>query len=72
MTGLRPDMAIWQRIEVIAAALAKVLDREIGMEVGPDGPGCTDLSVWVITDFHSETVIGHSLNKLARELELLL
>ncbi|WP_126975527.1 hypothetical protein [Frigidibacter oleivorans] len=71
---LTADMPIWQRVEIIEEALAKVLDRDSSLIVASNGPGCRDRAVWVHPmpgDGEGEPV-GHDLHEIARELEALL
>jgi hypothetical protein len=72
MSGLRPDMTIYQRVEVIEEALAKVLNRDSTMSVEQTGPAYRDRGVWVIEDHHSERRVAHDLYQLALEMERLL
>lgn len=69
---LRPDMPIHERQALIAAALAKVLDRGPEMSVEATGSGCTDLGVWVIKNPYDDSRVAHEIDDIARELEVLL
>lgn len=72
MAQLRPDMEIHQRVALIAAALAQVLDRGPEMSVESTGPACTDLGVWVIKNPCDDSRVAHEIDDIARELEVLL
>lgn len=69
---LHPDMPIHERQALIAAALAKVLDRGPEMSVEATGPACTDLGVWVIKNPYDDSRVAHEIDDIARELEVLL
>lgn len=62
----------FQRIQMIADALAKVLDRDETMEVASYGTVACDQCVWVWAYPYSDVRIGHDLFEIARELEVLL
>lgn len=72
MTQLRPDMPIHERVALIAAALARVLDRGPTMSVEATGMACTDLGVYVISHPYSDSRVAHEIDDIARELEVLL
>ena len=72
MDQLRPDMPIHQRVALIAAALAKVLDRGPEMSVEATGSASTDLGVWVIKNPYDDSRVAHEIDDIARELEVLL
>ena len=72
VSQLRPDMEIHQRVALIAAALAKALDRGPEMSVESTGPGCTDLGVYVIRRPYDDSRVAHEIDDIARELEVLL
>lgn len=69
---LHPDMPIHQRTALIAAALAKVLDRGPEMSVEATGSAGTDLGVYVIAHPYSDGRVAHEIDDIARELEVLL
>ena len=71
MPQLSPDMPIWKRIELIAEALAKVLDRGLEMSVEATGSSAGDLAVYVSSPFDDGRV-AHPIDAIARELEVLL
>lgn len=67
---LHPDMSIHERIEILTAALATVLDRGTLMSVEPsvvDGP-----ELYVGDGKNGCTRERYSIERIARELELLL
>ncbi|GHC22459.1 hypothetical protein GCM10007291_22400 [Gemmobacter nanjingensis] len=72
MAQLRPDMPIHQRTALIAAALARVLDRGPEMSVEATGMASTDLGVFVIKNQWSDERVAHEIDDIARELEVLL
>ena len=72
MSQLSPDMPIWKRIELIAEALASVLDRGPEMSVEATGPSATDLAVYVIRRPFDDGRVAHPIYAIARELEVLL
>lgn len=72
MAQLHPDMPIHQRCALIAAALAKVLDRGPEMSVEATGPSGSDLGVWVIKNPYDDSRVAHEIDDIARELEVLL
>lgn len=72
MARLQPDMPIHQRTALIAAALAKVLDRGAEMSVEATGAACSDPGVYVIANPWSDERVAHEIDVIARELEVLL
>lgn len=72
MAQLHPDMPIHERTALIAAALAKVLDRGPQMSVEATGMASTDLGVYVISAPYSDTRTAYEIDDIARELEVLL
>lgn len=63
----------FQRVQMLEEALEKVLDRGDGMEVGPVEGDPGTMLVWVnAAPWNSDIRTGHSLHKIARELETLL
>lgn len=68
---LHPEMDSHRRVALIAAALAKVLDRGPEMSVEATGPGGTDLGVYVINNPYDDSRIVHEIDDIARELEVL-
>lgn len=72
MTQLRPEMPIYERVALIAAALARVLDRGPAMSVEATGSASTDLGVYVIANPWSDARVAHEIDDIARELEVLL
>lgn len=71
MAQLTPDMPIFERVQIIRDALAKVLDRGPEMSVEGNGPS-TDLAVLVIDKPFSDGRVAHDLHEIAIELEVLL
>ena len=72
MMQLRPEMPIYERVALIAAALARVLDRGPEMSVEATGSASTDLGVYVIANPWSDARVAHEIDDIARELEVLL
>lgn len=72
MAQLRPDMEIHQRVALIAAALAKVLDRGPEMSVESTGSAPPGLGVYVIRRPYDDSRVAHEIDDIARELEVLL
>lgn len=72
MTQLRTDMPIYERVAIIAAALAQVLNRGPEMSVEATGSASTDLGVYVVANPWSDARVAHELDDIARELEVLL
>lgn len=72
MTRLTADMPIHQRHALIAAALAKVLDRGPEMSVESTGSAASDLGVYVIRRPYDDSRVAHEIDDIARELEVLL
>lgn len=72
MPQLSPDMPIWKRIELIAEALAKVLDRGPEMSVEANVSCAGDLAVYVIREPFDDGRVAHPIDAIARELEVLL
>ena len=70
MAAFTPDMPIMKRVEILEAALAKVLDRDETMCVEPwglDGP-----HVYVLEKLYDDSRRAHDIHQMARELEVLL
>ncbi|MBZ4023153.1 hypothetical protein CKO11_11855 [Rhodobacter sp. TJ_12] len=72
MTQLRPDTPAHERTSLIAAALAKVLDRGPEMSVEATGPAASDLGLYVIAAPYDDARKVHDIDQIAREMELLL
>lgn len=72
MAQLHPEMPVYQRIAMIAEALAKALNRGPEMSVEATGSASNDLGLYVIKRPWSDERVAHELHDIARELEVLL